>query len=107
MQAYWADLKLFFQRAGAYPNTRVVLHVEPDLWGYIEQKATSDDAATIEAKVGSTGVPSSPACRTTRPASPGYRPAAQPVRPNVLLGYHVSVWAPTSTSRSVTHPTIR
>jgi hypothetical protein len=36
MKDYWADLTLFFKRAGA-THRRVVLHVEPDLWGYLEQ----------------------------------------------------------------------
>ena len=35
MQAYYSDVRLLFQRArGPKP---VVVHVEPDLWGYIEQ----------------------------------------------------------------------
>jgi hypothetical protein len=35
MRAYWADLKLALRRMrGSKP---VVLHVEPDLWGYLEQ----------------------------------------------------------------------
>src|SRR4051794_40399248 len=35
MAAYWRDVTLLFQRVrGAKP---VVVHVEPDLWGYIEQ----------------------------------------------------------------------
>ena len=34
MRAYWTDVRLFFSvRAGK----TVVLHVEPDLWGYLEQ----------------------------------------------------------------------
>src|SRR4051794_5500507 len=40
MSAYYADLKLLFQRAGAFPNTLVVVHVEPDLWGFLEQRAS-------------------------------------------------------------------
>jgi hypothetical protein len=35
MHAYWADLALFFKRAGA-TRGRVLLHVEPDMWGYLE-----------------------------------------------------------------------
>src|SRR3954465_7149035 len=35
MRAYWADLRLALRRMrGAKP---VVLHVEPELWGYLEQ----------------------------------------------------------------------
>ena len=41
MQAYWNDVRLLFRRVrGTQP---VVVHVEPDLWGYIEQKV---DGAT-------------------------------------------------------------
>ena len=39
MTAYYNDLKLFFQKAGAFPGKKVVLHVEPDLWGYMEQRS--------------------------------------------------------------------
>src|SRR5438874_3117817 len=34
MRAYWADVRLFFQRA--HGAKTVVLHVEPDLLGYLE-----------------------------------------------------------------------
>ena len=47
MAALYADLRLFFQRAAG--STTVVLHVEPDLWGYIEQASSGDDATTIPA----------------------------------------------------------
>ena len=55
MTAYFNDLKLFFQKAGAFPAQKVVLHVEPDLWGYMEQRPTNDDARTVPAKVSETG----------------------------------------------------
>jgi hypothetical protein len=35
MAAYWRDARLFFERA--HGDKPVILHVEPDLWGYIEQ----------------------------------------------------------------------
>ncbi|MGE5597371.1 MAG: hypothetical protein ACM3S1_15200, partial [Hyphomicrobiales bacterium] len=44
MTAYWNDLKLFFQRAGA-TGVRTVLHVEPDMWGYVEQRTNGSDNA--------------------------------------------------------------
>lgn len=92
MTAYWNDLKLFFQRAGA-AGGNVVLHVEPDLWGYVEQKATGDNAATVAAKVGGTGL-------TELSGLPdnmsGFAKAVVKLRdqygPNVKLGYHISVW---------------
>jgi hypothetical protein len=43
MQAYWADLELFFRRARGHG--RVILHVEPDLWGYLEQHGERAPAA--------------------------------------------------------------
>src|ERR1700722_6393882 len=57
MTAYFNDLKLFFQKAGAFPGQQVVLHVEPDLWGYMEQRSTGGDARTVSAKVAETGIP--------------------------------------------------
>jgi hypothetical protein len=38
MRAYWADWSLLLRRvAGASTHHLVVIHVEPDLWGYLEQ----------------------------------------------------------------------
>lgn len=91
MAAYWKDLKLFFQRA-AGPNM-VVLHVEPDMWGYAQQKSRGDDAATVAAAVSSTnmaelaGLPNNMS---------GFAQAVVKLRdqyaPNVKLGYHLSYW---------------
>ena len=54
MAAVYADLRLFFQRAAGAQT--VVLHVEPDLWGYIEQATgTNDDATTFRRPVASSG----------------------------------------------------
>ena len=55
MAAYYADLKLFFQRAGAQSGTVTILHVEPDLWGFIHQRY-GDDAAAAPAQVGASGL---------------------------------------------------
>jgi len=93
MAAYYADLKLFFQRAGAFPQNRVVLHVEPDLWGYMQQRSSGDDAETVPAKVASTGM----AELAGLPENlSGFALAIDKLRdtyaPNVILAYHVSVW---------------
>jgi len=56
MTAYYNDVKLFFQKAGAFPAQPVVLHMEPDLWGYVEQLTTNGDASTVSAKVSETGL---------------------------------------------------
>jgi hypothetical protein len=70
-----------------------VLHVEPDLWAYLQQKSTNDNAATVPAKVGSSGqadvagLPDNVA---------GFAQAIVRLRnkyaPNVILGYHFSTW---------------
>ncbi len=69
MQAYWQDVRLLFQRVhGAKP---VVVHVEPDLWGYIEQ------ANAIE--LGSAFAQQWVSLRNQ-------------LAPNVILAYHMSGW---------------
>jgi hypothetical protein len=69
MSAYWDDVRLLFQRVkGAKP---VVVHVEPDLSGYLEQ-------------AGETTVASSFAQRWI-----GLR---DELAPNVILAYHMSGW---------------
>jgi hypothetical protein len=92
MAAYYGDLKLFFQRAGSAGGV-TVLHVEPDLWAYLQQKAKSDDAATVPAKVAATGV----ADLAGLPDNvAGFARAIVALRdkyaPNVLLAYHFSTW---------------
>jgi hypothetical protein len=104
MTSYFNDLKLFFQKAGAFPGLRVVLHVEPDLWGYMQQRSTNDDARTVPAKVAETGM-------TQLAGLPGnmsgFARALLKLRdayaPNVILGYHVSVWG-TGVDISLSNP---
>jgi hypothetical protein len=93
MTAYYNDLVLFFQKAGASSTQTIVLHVEPDLWGYMEQRATGDDAATVSAKVSETGIARLAGLPST---VAGFARAIVALRnayaPNVLLAYHISVW---------------
>ena len=94
MAAYYADLKLFFERAGTLGRRQVVLHLEPDLWGFLQQRALFGDARRVPAKVSATqfeglsGFPDSAA---------GFAQAVIELRdryaPNVLVAYHLSVWA--------------
>jgi hypothetical protein len=84
MKAYWSDLSLFYVRAkGSGP---VVLHVEPDLWGYVQQAAKGDDASTVSAVVPD-GLPQTAA---------GFAQEVVRLRdrlaPNVLLAWHMSGW---------------
>jgi hypothetical protein len=93
MTAYYNDLKLFFQRAGAFPNNMVILHVEPDLWGYMQQRASNDNASTVPSKVAATGL----ADLAGLPDNfSGFARAIDRLRdlyaPNVVLAYHLSIW---------------
>jgi hypothetical protein len=93
MTAYYNDVKLFFQKAGAFPSQKVVLHVEPDLWGFMQQRSANDDAKTVPAKVAETGI----SLLAGLPSNvSGFARAIIRLRdayaPNVILGYHVSVW---------------
>src|SRR5258705_1800778 len=89
MTAYYSDLTLFFQKAGAFTGQRVVLHVEPDFWGYMEQRAAADNAATVAAKVSETGIAALQGLPST---VAGFAQAVVKLRdtyaPNVTLAYH-------------------
>lgn len=93
MTAYYADLRLCFQRAGAFADTVVVLHLEPDLWGYLQQRADQDDARGLAMPVAATGLAELAALPDT---AAGFAQAILRLRdtyaPNVLLAYHLSDW---------------
>ncbi len=93
MRAWFTDLTLALKRAGAFHNTRVVLHVEPDLWGYVQQRAVGDDAATVPAAVAATGLP---VLRGLPDTAAGLAQAIVRLRNrharNVRLAYHLSDW---------------
>jgi hypothetical protein len=93
MTAYYNDLKLLFQKAGAFPSQKVVVHVEPDLWGYMQQRATGDNATTVPVKVSETGLSELAGLPGNMS---GFGRAIVKLRdtyaPNVSLGYHISVW---------------
>jgi hypothetical protein len=91
MQAYWADVRLFFQKAAG--SSPVVLHVEPDLWGYVEQAASNDDGATVPAKVGSLGITELAGLPDTAAGvAQAFVRLRDALAPNVILAYHISDW---------------
>jgi hypothetical protein len=69
MKQYWAQVRLFFERARG--SKTVVLHVEPDLWGYLEQ--ASDVALASQ-------------------FAQEFVRLRNELAPNVLLAYHMSGW---------------
>ncbi len=69
MQSYWADVRLLLQRVrGAKP---VVVHVEPDLWGYLEQANATALASSFARQ---------------------WLALRDELAPNALLAYHMSGW---------------
>ena len=92
MRAYYQDLRLFFQKAAETGRT-TVLHVEPDLWGYIQRHTSGGDAATVPASVSSSGMTELAGLPDN---AAGFAQAIVRLRnayaKNVLLGYHLSVW---------------
>jgi hypothetical protein len=94
MKAWLDDVRLFMKRASRFPNKAVVLQVEPDMWGYGEQAAKGDDAATVPvARVGNLS---------------GLAKAVVAMRDNlaknVVLAYHASGWG-TGVDVSISNPT--
>ncbi len=69
MAAYWDDVRLLFARIkGTKP---VVVHVEPDLWGYLEQNHAAQLASSFARQ---------------------WVALRAKVAPNVILAYHLSGW---------------
>jgi len=104
MTAYYNDLTLFFQKAGAFPAQRVVLHVEPDFWGYMQQRSSGDAAGSVAARVSETGI----AALQGLPSNvAGFAQAIVKLRntyaPNVTLAYHLSVWG-TNVDIAISNP---
>lgn len=92
MKAYYDDLALALRRAGEAAGGRtVVLHVEPDLWGYVEQR--DGDPSRVPAAVASTGDARLAGLPDT---AAGFAQAIVRLRdavaPQVRLGYHMSTW---------------
>jgi hypothetical protein len=95
MKAYYDDFALALSRAReAADNRLTILHVEPDLWGYVEQKAGgTNDPGTVPAAVASTGDPRLQGLPDT---AAGFAQALVRLRdriaPAIKLGYHMSTW---------------
>ncbi len=90
MLAYYTDLKAFFQEASVATGP-VVIQIEPDLWGYLEQR--NRNAAKIRAAVASTGMPDLHGLSNT---AAGFAQAILRLRdddgPRVIVAYHDSIW---------------
>ena len=93
MRAYFENLRELFRRiTDAGLRVPVVVHVEPDLWGFVQQRF-GDDASAAPAEVGATGLPELAGLPDT---AAGLAQAVTRLRdreaPGVVLGYHASIW---------------
>ncbi len=92
MRAYFQDVRMFMQRAGE-THVTTVLHIEPDIWGYIQRHSTGDDPATVPAQVSTTGLAE---LKGLPNDASGFAQAFVRLRDtyakNVELAYHLSVW---------------
>jgi hypothetical protein len=95
MKAWLGDIRAFLKHAGRFPDTTVVLQVEPDMWGYGEQAANGDDAATVQ--VSQVGSLAGLAQRVVK--------LRNQLAPNVLLAYHASGWG-TGVDISIQNPSL-
>ena len=106
MNAYYANFKQLMQLAGSYGKT-VVVHVEPDLWGYLEQRAGTGDASSLTASVASSGLAEAAGLPNT---VQGYAWALLKLRdmyaPNAILAIHASAWGSGIDIASSTDPTV-
>jgi hypothetical protein len=102
MRAYFKDLRLALRKART--SSLVVLHVEPDLWGYVQQHAKKDRASSVPAAVASSG---DPALKGLPNTASGFARAIVRLRnrlaPNVALAWHLSVWG-TKTDPTYSNP---
>jgi hypothetical protein len=93
MNAYYASFKRLMVKAGLF-GKMVVVHVEPDLWGYLQQRAGSGDASTVSASVASSGFADAAGIPNS---VQGFGWALLHMRdlyaPNALLALHASPWS--------------
>jgi len=103
MRSYYLTLELFYRRAASATGP-VVLQLEPDLFGYVEQHAGHAGASTVPAAVASTGIA---ALRGLPNTAAGFAQAVLALRnrlaPRVIVGYPISIWG-TGKDIHLSHP---
>jgi len=113
MTAYFSDFKLLVQKAGAYVKP-VIIHVEPDLWGFMEQKAVAlgqTTASGIPAKVKSSGftdtrVNFSVFGDNVQSFACALLELRDAYAPNALMAIHASLWGSGVDIASNTNPAV-
>src|SRR5260370_18642429 len=106
MNAYFANFKLLMQKVGAFGKPTVI-HVEPDFWGYMEQRAAGGDASTVAAKVGGSGFADVAGIPDT---VQGFGDALLKLRdlyaPTAIMAVHASAWSSSIDIAHTTEPAI-
>jgi hypothetical protein len=106
MNAYYGNFKLLMQKAGAYGG-QVVVHVEPDFWGYMQMQAAGGDATAVPAMVKSSGFGEA---NSFPDNLAGFASELKFLRdtyaPNALLAMHASMWASSMDVASNTDPNL-
>jgi hypothetical protein len=91
LTAYIADWRFFMQTIAASTTGPVIVHVEPDLWGYGEQYDADPEA--IPAAVAAAGAAE---CAGEPDTFGGFARCllaiARAEAPSVLIGFHASAW---------------
>jgi hypothetical protein len=94
MKAYFEDMKILFQKCGEF-NKTVIIHHEPDLWGYMSQNPAfaPNDPDKTKMMVKSSGFPEAAAFDDT---VAGFGKCIAALRdkyaPKTLLAWHASKW---------------
>lgn len=106
MSSYYSSFKVLMQKAAQYGG-QVVVHVEPDFWGYMQQKAAGGDATSISAMVKSSAFADAAAFPDNLV---GFASELKHLRdmyaPNALLAMHASMWSSSIDIASDTRSTI-
>jgi hypothetical protein len=106
MNAYYGNFKLLMQKAGAFGQP-VIVQVEPDLWGYLQQRAAGGDASAVTASVASSGFADVAGIPNT---AQGFGRALLKLRdlygPNAIMAIHASGWANGIDIDSSTDPSV-
>jgi len=93
MNAYYANFVLLLKTAKMFGG-QVIVQIEPDLWGYLEQRANNGSPASLTASVASSGYTDVAGIPNT---AQGFGDALLHLRdlyaPNAALGIHASLWA--------------
>lgn len=99
MKTYYEDLKRFMIKSQS--SKPVVLHFEPDAFGYGQKASRNNDASTVPVSVASSGMPDLQGMPNTMA---GFAQSVLVLRnnyaPNVKVAYPVSIWG---TNKDITH----